>query len=318
MEMTITQALSQRILLLDGAMGTLLQSRLPYYQGLADALVLQQPQEIAQIHRAYLAAGADCITTCTFNSHGKREINIRAAQIARRVADEYTATTGQQRYVLGDLGPTAMMLSMSPDLNRPDHRDCTFDTLAENYRIQIAALFEGGADAILIETATDTLNVKAALWAAEQVAEETGRPCPVMISMTVVDKSGRTLSGQTIEAFVESVIYAHPLSIGLNCGFGAEAILPWLRQMHRAVAGRCHVSCHPNAGLPNAVGQYDQTPDDMARIIRTMVAEGLVRMVGGCCGTTPDFIRSFRNVLNEEKPSSATVASQPCRISAIC
>lgn len=299
MKTTITQAMSERILLLDGAMGSLLQSRLPHYRGLADALVIDRPEEIAQIHRAYLAAGADCITTCTFSSHGNPQTNLQAARLARKIADQYTATTGQQRFVLGDIGPTDYMLSMSPDLNRPEYRACTFDTLREAYRIQIEALVEGGVDALLIETATDTLNVKAALWAAQQVAEQTGRTCPIIISMTVVDKSGRMLSGQSIEAFVETVIHAHPLAIGLNCGFGAEAMLPWLRQMHRAVAGRCLVTCHPNAGLPNALGEYDLTPEEMAMSIRSMMEEDLVNMVGGCCGTTPDFIRVFRQVIDK-------------------
>ena len=279
--MTISQAISQRILLLDGAMGSLLQSRLPHYRGLADALVIDRPEEIAQIHRAYLAAGADCITTCTFSSHGNRQTNLQAARLARKIADQYTATTGQQRFVLGDIGPTNYMLSLSPDSNRPEYRACTFDTLREAYRIQIEALVEGGVDALLIETATDTLNVKAALWAAQQVAEQTGKTCPIIISMTVVD------------------IHAHPLAIGLNCGFGAEAMLPWLRQMHRAVAGRCLVTCHPNAGLPNALGEYDLTPEEMAMSIRSMMEEDLVNMVGGCCGTTPDFIRVFRQVIDK-------------------
>lgn len=289
--MSITEALRHKILLLDGAMGSLIQARLPAYSGLADELVLTQPHVIAQVHRAYLDAGADCITTCSFNSHGRRDVNIAAARLARRVADEYTERTGVPRFVLGDVGPTNRMLSMSPDMNRPEYRDLTFAELRDAYRIQIQALMEGGADAVLIETATDTLNVKAALQAAEDY--------PVLISMTVSDASGRILSGQTIEAFVESVMFARPLAIGLNCGYGAEGVLPWLRQMVRAVNGRCAVTCHPNAGLPNAQGGYDDTPEDMRRMMAPMVQEGWVRMIGGCCGTTPAHIAALRTLLDD-------------------
>lgn len=294
--MTIRQALTEHILLLDGAMGSLLQSRLPTYHGLADELVLTQPHHIRQIHRTYLDAGADCITTCTFNSHGRRDINLSAARLAREVADECAVRTGKPRFVLGDVGPTNQMLSMSPDLNRPEYRDLSWEQLYEAYRVQIAALVEGGVDAILIETATDTLNVKAAIQAYLDVCE--GGETELFISMTVSDASGRILSGQTIEAFVESIIYAHPLMLGLNCGYGAQGILPWLRQMHRAVGGRCYLSCHPNAGLPNAMGEYDDTPEDMVRLMRPMLEEKMVRMVGGCCGTTPQHISALRALVD--------------------
>lgn len=313
--MTIQQAIAERILLLDGAMGSLLQTRLPDYHGLADDLVVKKPHTIAQVHRAYLEAGADCITTCTFNSHGRREVNLLAARLARKVADEYTEKTGIKRYVLGDVGPTDKMLSMSPDMNHPADRAITMAELREAYRIQISALIEGGADAILIETSTDTLNVKAALMAAEQAAEEQGQQVPVMISLTVSDKSGRLLSGQTVEAFVESVIYAHPLSIGLNCGFGAEGLLPWLRELKRATEGRCLTTCHPNAGLPNAFGEYDDGPEQMAAMMRLMIDEGLVRMIGGCCGTTPEHVKAMRQLLDDAPvaPIAAELAAKSAK-----
>ena len=294
---SLSEQLKQHILLIDGAMGSLLQARLPQYKGLADELVLRMPAEIAQVHRAYLEAGADCITTCTFNSHGNRHLCLAAAQLARKIAEEYTAKTGIPRFVLGDVGPTNDMLSLSPDMNQPTLRAIQFDELKEAYRVQIAALIEGGADAILIETATDTLNVKAAIQAYQTacaaLVPPQGNAIPLLISFTISDRSGRLLDGQTIEAFVESVLHAQPLAIGINCGYGAQGILPWLRQLHRAVAGRCAISCHPNAGLPNAMGSYDDTPEDMVRMMRPMIEEGIVNIIGGCCGTTPAHIRAL-------------------------
>ena len=304
--MTLAEAMGSRILLLDGAMGSLVQQMLPRYKGLPDLLTLTHPETIREIHARYLDAGADIITTCTFNAQRLslsgaegfqrawvHDVNVAAARIAREIADEYTIRTGQKRYVAGDIGPTAKMLSLSPDIALPSFRDLEFDQLKDIYGEQIAALCEGGVDALLVETCTDVLNVKAALAAAE------GTGLPVMISMTVSDASGRLLSGQTIEAFVESVMYAAPLSIGLNCGFGAEALLPWLRDMRKAVDGRCHVTCHPNAGLPNAYGGYDDTPRDMVRLMRPMLEEGLVSVIGGCCGTTPEHIQALGHMRDE-------------------
>lgn len=295
--MTISQAISQRILLLDGAMGSLLQSRLPHYRGLADALVIDQPQEIAQIHRAYLAAGADCITTCTFSSHGNPLINLYAARLARQVADQYTVTTGQQRFVLGDVGPTEYMLS-TMHCAQPDDGERAFRMLAEAYRIQMEALLQGGADALLIETVTDIRNLRAALLAAEQLAQRAGAMPPMIVCMTVAGESGCMLSGHMIPMFVETALAAQPLAVGLNCGYGARAMLPYLRQMQEAVNQRCCLCCYPNAGLPNAEGRYGHTPDEMAQVIQTMIREGMLNMVGGCCGTTPEYIRIFRMMID--------------------
>ena len=304
--MKLNDAIQERVLLLDGAMGSLVQQMMRGYRGLPDMLVLSRPDVISEIHRQYLDAGADIITTCTFNAQRLslkgvpeysdtlvHDVNVAAARTARRMADEYTVRTGRQRYVVGDVGPTSKMLSLSPDIALPTFRDLEFDTLREVYREQILALQEGGVDAILLETCTDVLNVKAAVSAME----DTG--LPLMISMTVSDASGRILSGQTVEAFVETVMYAHPLSVGLNCGFGADLILPWLRNMARAADGRCCITCHPNAGLPNAYGGYDDMPEDMVRMMRPMLQEHLVNMIGGCCGTTPEHIRAMRRLCDE-------------------
>lgn len=301
--MTLQECLSERVLLLDGAMGSLVQQRVPEYKGLPDLLTIDRPEVIRDIHRRYLEAGADIITTCTFNAQRLslkdasvyreglvKDVNLAASRLAREVADEYSRESGRPHFVLGDVGPTAKMLSLSPDITLPTFRDLAFNQLKEIYREQIEALAEGGVDAILLETCTDVLNIKAAVAAMEHVS------LPLMISMTVSDASGRILSGQTIEAFVETVMYAHPLSIGLNCGFGADKILPWLRDMAKAVDGRCLLTCHPNAGLPNAYGGYDDTPDDMVRMMRPMLEEGLVRVIGGCCGTTPEHIRAMRQL----------------------
>ena len=306
MEVTLQEYLSKRVLLLDGAMGSLVQQSVPEYKGLPDILTVERPEVIRNIHRQYLEAGADIVTTCTFNAQRLslkdagvyreglvRDVNLAAARLAREVADEYARESGRPRFVLGDVGPTAKMLSLSPDISLPSFRDLAFNQLKDIYREQIEALAEGGVDAILLETCTDVLNIKAAVAAMEHIS------LPLMISMTVSDASGRILSGQTIEAFVETVMYARPLSIGLNCGFGADKILPWLRDMAKAVDGRCLLTCHPNAGLPNAYGGYDDTPDDMVRMMRPMLEEGLVRVIGGCCGTTPEHIRAMGRLRDE-------------------
>lgn len=310
--MTLREALGERVLLLDGAMGSLVQQMMRGYKGMPDLLVLSHPEVVSEIHRQYLEAGADIITTCTFNAQRLslknapeysdtlvRDINIAASRLARNMADEYTRRTGRKRYVVGDIGPTSKMLSLSPDIALPSFRDLEFNQLRDIYKEQAAALKEGGVDAILLETCTDVLNVKAAVSALE------GLDMPLMISMTVSDASGRILSGQTIEAFVETVMYARPLSVGLNCGFGADKILPWLRDMYKAVNGRCYLTCHPNAGLPNAYGGYDDMPEDMVRMMSPMVQEGLVNVIGGCCGTTPEHIRAMRS-LCEEMPRSSS------------
>lgn len=324
--MTLRETLAQRRLLLDGAMGSLIQDyklteedfrgerfrdSSVLLKGNNDVLVLTRPDVIAAIHRRYLEAGADLITTCTFSSqrvsqHEYRlegciaELNRAAVAIARAEADRMTALTPDRpRFVLGDVGPTSRMLSMSEDVNNPAARAITFDGLEAAYAEQIEALVEGGVDAILFETLFDTLNVKAAISAYEQVMANAGRDVPLMLSLTVSDASGRLLSGQTIDAFVTSVAHAHPLSIGMNCGLGAESMLPFLCQLHAAVAGRCYVSAHPNAGLPNDMGGYDDTPEKMYAEMRPFVSEGLCDVIGGCCGTTPEHIAAMRRILDE-------------------
>ncbi len=315
--MTLREALEERVLLLDGAMGSLVQQMMRGYKGMPDLLVLSHPEVVSEIHRQYLEAGADIITTCTFNAQRLslknapeysdtlvRDINIAASRLARNMADEYTRRTGRKRYVVGDIGPTSKMLSLSPDIALPSFRDLEFNQLRDIYREQALALKEGGVDAILLETCTDVLNVKAAVSALE------GLDVPLMISMTVSDASGRILSGQTIEAFVETVMYARPLSVGLNCGFGADKILPWLRDMYKAVGGRCYLTCHPNAGLPNAYGGYDDMPEDMVRMMRPMVQEGLVNVIGGCCGTTPEHIRAMRALCEEKQQNLRSINNE--------
>ena len=338
--MTLRQVLAQRRLLLDGAMGSLIQehglteadfrgsrfaSSPVMLKGNNDVLVLTRPDVIAGIHRRYLEAGADLITTCTFSSQrisqrdyhlegSIAEINREAVRIARAEADRMTALTPERpRFVLGDVGPTSRMLSMSEDVNDPAARAITFDELESAYEEQISVLVESGVDAILLETLFDTLNVKAAISAYEKVmakalqetdvtaSAETNRATdiPLMLSLTVSDASGRLLSGQTVDAFVASVMHARPFSIGINCGLGAAAMLPFLRQLHAAVDGRCYVSAHPNAGLPNDMGGYDDTPEKMVGEMLPFVGDGLCDIIGGCCGTTPHHIAALRRLLDE-------------------
>ena len=333
--MTIREALRRRRLLIDGAMGTMVQeyalseedfrgerfaSWTIQLKGNNDVLALTRPDIVHAIHTAYLDAGADIITTDTFSSQRisqkeymleeyASEMNREAVRIARQAISDYEArrpSTLGTHFVLGDVGPTSRMLSMSDDVSDPAARSMTFDTLCKAYEEQIAALAMAGADGIMVETAFDTLNVKAAVAAYQTVCEresKTGEDFPLLLSMTVSDASGRILSGQTIEAFVTSVIYASPLSIGMNCGLGAEAMEPYLRRMRHAVAGRCYLSCHPNAGLPNQLGRYDDTPEDMARQMERIVGEGLADIIGGCCGTTPEHIRRLRE-LCDRMPAS--------------
>lgn len=319
---TIEQAVSDRILVLDGAMGTMIQrcrlteddfrgeefrDHTVKLQGNNDMLVLTRPDIIASIHRQYLEAGADIIETDTFNTQAVsqaeyhteslvRRINMAAARIARAEADRMTALTPHKpRFVAGSVGPTGKTASMSPDVENPAFRAIDFDTLRAAYAEQIEALLDGGVDLLLIETVFDTLNAKAALDAAEQVFMKAGRGVPIMLSATIADAAGRTLSGQTVEAFLISVSHAPLFSVGLNCSFGAAQMTPFLREL--AHAAPCHVSVHPNAGIPDAMGQYDQTPEMMARDIRRFVDEGLVDIVGGCCGSTPDHIRAIADAV---------------------
>ena len=303
--MTLHEAIKHNILILDGAMGTMLQRK--GFKGNFDQLNLTHPEVVQEVHRLYLEAGADILSTNTFSSqrisqaeyHCEdkiRELNTEGVRIARQLADEFTkANPSKPRFVAGSVGPTNRTCSMSPDVNDPARRDITFDQLTKAYEEQMTAMIEAGVDALLIETIFDTLNAKAALYAAEEAMKNAGRKVEVMLSMTVSDKAGRTLSGQTIEAFLISVSHADIFSVGLNCSFGAKDLKPFLREL--ASKAPYYISCHPNAGLPNAMGTYDQTAAEFAEQVMEFVGEGLVNIVGGCCGTTPDFIRALADSL---------------------
>ena len=319
--------IKERILVLDGAMGTMIQQYglteedfrgeqfkdVPgLMKGNNDILCLTRPDVIADIHRKYLDAGADLITTCTFSSQRVsmadyqvedycREMNLAGAKIARQLADEYTAKTPMKpRFVLGDVGPTNKTLSISPDVNNPALRSLTYDELVDAYVEQMEALLEGGVDALLIETIFDSLNAKAAIYASEKAMESTNRRVPLMLSITVSDTAGRTLSGQTLEAFLASVQHADIFSIGLNCSFGARQLKPFLKVL--AEKAPYYISAHPNAGLPNSLGLYDQTPDMMAEQVKEYVDEGLVNILGGCCGTTEKFIELYPALVEGKRP----------------
>lgn len=321
------QLINERILVLDGAMGTMIQQYnlseadfrgerfkdLPgLLKGNNDMLCLTRPDVIEEIHRKYLEAGADIIETNTFNATAVsmadyhmqaycREINLAAARLARKIADEYTARTPEKpRFVAGSVGPTNKTCSMSPDVNNPAFRALTFDELSEAYREQMEALLEGGVDAILIETIFDTLNAKAAVLAAETAMQNLGRKVPLMLSVTVSDVAGRTLSGQTLDAFLASVQHADIFSIGLNCSFGTRQLKPFLEQLARRAP--YYISAYPNAGLPNSLGQYDQTPEEMAAEVKEYIDEGLVNIIGGCCGTTEAYIAKYQELIKDAKP----------------
>lgn len=327
MTKTIHQLVAERVLILDGAMGTMIQQynlreedfrteRFAHIPGLLkgnnDLLCLTRPDIIQEIHRKYLEAGADIIETNTFSSttismadyHVEdyvREINLAAVKLARDLADEYTARNPQKpRFVAGSVGPTNKTTSMSPDVNNPAFRALTYDDLTLSYRQQMEALLEGGVDLLLIETIFDTLNAKAALHAATQAMETVGREVPIMLSVTVSDIGGRTLSGQTLEAFLASVQHAPVFSVGLNCSFGAAQLKPFLKQL--ATRAPYYISAYPNAGLPNSLGQYDQTPEDMAQEIEEYLSESLVNIIGGCCGTTHEYIARYGELVAHAKP----------------
>ena len=325
--MTLQELVRERILILDGAMGTMIQQynltendfRGECFGGIAgqmkgnnDVLCLTRPDVIEDIHRKYLSAGADIIETNSFNANRismadyhvsawVREINLAAAKLARAAADEYTLLTPHKpRLVAGSVGPTNKTCSMSPDVSNPAFRALTFDELADAYYEQMTALLEGGVDALLVETIFDTLNAKAAIFAAEQAMQETGIRVPLMLSVTVSDTAGRTLSGQTLDAFLASVQHADVFSVGLNCSFGARQLKPFLEQL--AARAPYYISAYPNAGLPNSLGQYDQTPADMVHEIEEYLTEGLVNIVGGCCGTTEAYIAAFAALAEGRKP----------------
>ena len=311
----------ERILILDGAMGTMIQRygltendyRGERFQSLSsmqlgnnDLLTLTRPDIIEEIHRKYLNAGADIIETCSFSAQRTsmmdyglenycREMNLAAAHIARTLADEFTRMNPEKpRLVAGAIGPTNKTCSLSPDVEDPAARAVTFAELVTAYSEQIEALLDGGVDILLIETIFDTLNAKAAIFAAEEVMSRT-RTVPIMLSVTVADRGGRTLSGQTLSAFVASVLRPSIFSVGLNCSFGAADLRPFLEEL-AAIAPR-YISVYPNAGLPNSMGEYDQTPEEMAREIQGFVDEGLVNIIGGCCGTTDLFIEKYNDIV---------------------
>ena len=290
--------------------GTLLAGHPMQLKGNNDLLVLTRPDVIREIHSKYLAAGADIIETCTFNAnaisqgeygcaHLCADINRRAAELAREVADSFS-TADKPRFVAGSVGPTGRTCSMSPDVENPALRNVTFDMLVDAYREQMTSLIEGGVDALLCETIFDTLNAKAALCAAEEAMEATGREVPVMLSFTIADTQGRILSGQTLEAVLPSITGHKILSVGLNCSFGARDMKPFLKRLSDIAP--YYVSVYPNAGLPNALGEYDQSPSEMAAIVKEYVQEGLVNVIGGCCGTTDEFIALFPPMVDGVQP----------------
>lgn len=338
----LSQLARQRILLLDGAMGTMIQrhkleeedyrgQRFSDWhsdvKGNNDLLVLTQPQIIYDIHCDYLAAGADIIETNTFNATTismadydmqslAKEINVEAAKLARRAADEFTAKEpGKPRFVAGVLGPTNRTASISPDVNDPGKRNVTFDELVEAYCEATHGLIEGGSDIILIETIFDTLNAKAAAFAVDTVFEELGLTLPVMISGTITDASGRTLSGQTAEAFYYSLRHVQPLSFGLNCALGPDLLRQYVEEI--SDVADCLVSAHPNAGLPNEFGEYDMDGAEMAEHIQEWAQSGLVNIVGGCCGSTPEHIAAIAEAVAQFSPRTPQQLEAKMRLSGL-
>ncbi len=335
-------AARERILIIDGAMGTMIQrhklGEADYrgerfkdwprdLKGNNDLLVLTQPQIIRGIHDAYFEAGADIVETNTFNAQAismsdygmeefAHEINVAAARLAREAADAWTAKTPEKpRFVAGAIGPTNRTASISPDVNNPGFRNVTFDELVVAYAEQTRGLIEGGVDAVLIETVFDTLNAKAAGFAVKEVFEETGIELPIMISGTITDLSGRKLSGQTPEAFWYSMRHLRPFSIGLNCSFGAEHLRPAVAEI--AAVADCYVSAYPNAGLPNALGEYDETPHDMACKMESWAKDGLLNIVGGCCGSTPEHIRHIAEHVSQYAPRAVPEVKPMMRLSGL-
>lgn len=327
---TLREELEKRILILDGAMGTMIQrhdldeddfckgwfeDHGQPLKGNNDLLSLTRPDIIKDIHRQYFQAGADIVETNTFSGttiaqadygleHAVYDINFQSAKIAREVADEFT---DKPRFVAGSMGPTNKTASLSPDVNDPGFRGVTFDELVIAYKDQAKALIEGGSDILLVETVFDTLNAKAALFAIDQLFAETGNELPVMLSGTITDASGRTLSGQTTEAFMVSMSHFPLLSIGLNCALGAAQLRPYLQTL--ANKSDFLVSAHPNAGLPNEFGEYDETPEDMASQIKVFLDEGLLNIVGGCCGTTPEHIQAIAELAAQYSPRQPELLS---------
>ena len=323
----IKQILQERILVLDGAMGTMLQQynfteedyrgerfkdfNFPL-KGNNDLLSITQPEAIAEVHAKYFEAGADIVETNTFSAttigmadyHMEDlayEINLESAKIAKEVADKFTkANPEQPRFVAGSIGPTNKTASLSPDVNRPEYRAITFDELRIAYKEQVEGLLDGGVDLLLVETIFDTLNAKAALFAIEEVKEERNIDIPIMVSGTITDASGRTLSGQTVEAFLTSMSHIPLLSIGFNCALGAQQLKPYLQRLARKTD--FFTSAHPNAGLPNAFGEYDETPKQMQQFIEDYLQDGLINIIGGCCGTSPAHIKAIAEAAKKYQP----------------
>jgi 5-methyltetrahydrofolate--homocysteine methyltransferase len=327
----IQEAIKNRILVLDGAMGTMLQrhnfseedfrgerfKEFPYsLKGNNDLLSLTQPKAIRDVHAKYFEAGADIVETNTFSGttigmadyHLEDlvyELNFESAKIAREVADEFTAKNPEKpRFVAGSIGPTNRTASMSPDVNDPGYRAVTFDDLRIAYKQQVEALLDGGVDLLLVETIFDTLNAKAALFAIEEVKDERHIDMPIMVSGTITDASGRTLSGQTVEAFLVSVSHIPLLSVGFNCALGADLLKPYLQTLAHNTS--FNVSAHPNAGLPNAFGEYDETPEQMQVFIKEYLDDNLINIIGGCCGTTPAHIKLIADIAKDYKPRVST------------
>ena len=325
--MSIVKELEQRILVLDGAMGTMIQNHSldeedfrgerfvdhpAILKGNNDLLSITQPEIIKEIHRNYFDAGADIVETNTFSSTSigmvdyqmeslAYELNYESAKIAKEVSEEYLEKTPDQpRYVAGSIGPTNKTLSMSPDVNDPGYRAITFDELVIAYKEQVNGLVDGGSDLLLVETIFDTLNAKAALYAINEIKEERRIDIPIMVSGTITDASGRTLSGQTVEAFRISMNHIPILSIGFNCALGADQLLPYVKRL--ANQSDLFVSAHPNAGLPNAFGAYDQSPEEMQALIEDYLKQNVINIIGGCCGTTPDHIRLIADVAKKYLP----------------
>ncbi len=323
----IEEEINKRILVLDGAMGTMIQRhkleeqdfRKGWFEnhncplkGNNDLLSLTRPEIIKDIHDQYFEAGADIVETNTFSGTSIAQadynlesavvdINYHSAKIARASADEYSQKEADKpRFVAGSIGPTNRTASLSPDVNDPGYRAVTFDELTKAYREQVEALIKGGVDCLLVETVFDTLNAKAALFAIEEVFHKLSVRLPIMVSGTITDASGRTLSGQTTKAFLISVEHMPLLSIGLNCALGAKELRPYLQVLNKNA--RFNISAHPNAGLPNEMGEYDQTPEMMAQQIEVFLKEGLLNIVGGCCGTTPEHISAIANLAAKYQP----------------
>jgi 5-methyltetrahydrofolate--homocysteine methyltransferase len=326
------EALNNRILVLDGAMGTMLQrykfeeedyrgERFKNWQsplkGNNDLLSLTQPKAIEEVHAKYLEAGADIIETNTFSAttiamadyHMEElvyELNFESAKIARKVCDEFTAKNPEKpRFVAGSIGPTNKTASLSPDVNDPGYRAITFDELRIAYKQQAEALIDGGSDLLLVETIFDTLNAKAALFAIDEIQDERNIKIPIMVSGTITDASGRTLSGQTAEAFLVSVSHLNLLSVGFNCALGAKQLTPYLETVSNN--SEFFISAYPNAGLPNAFGQYDESPEFMAEQIREYAEKKLINIIGGCCGTTPEHIKAIADLVKNYEPRKINV-----------